>query len=638
MGEAVKKFKDESSATGMSQFKGVVDTVPVNVMYCDRNLVVTYINDQSKISFEKLAKYLPVSPERVLGAKIDIFHKNPEHQRKLLNNERNLPHKTVIQVGPEYLELLVCAVRDENDEYVGTSATWSIITEKLKADAELARTQNMMENAPVNVLFADRNFNVTYVNPKSKETLKKVEKFLPIPIDSVLGANIDVFHKNPSHQRNLLSNEKNLPHRAIINVGTEKLDLLVSPIRDGGGNFIGSMVTWDVVTEKLKSENTMAMMQSLVQNAPVNIMCADSNFNLVFMNPASANTLRKIEKSLAVPVDQMVGKNIDMFHKNPAVQRAIIGNYRALPHRAKIKVGTDTLDLNAAAMYDQAGNYIGPMVTWELITEKVILVRDLTEAAQQLAAASSQLNASATQMAGNSEETTGQANEAAAAAEEVSKGVEVVATNTEEMQASIKEIARNANEASTMSNETRSQANQTNAMIQKLGDSSKEIGNVVKVISSIAQQTNLLALNATIEAARAGDAGRGFAVVANEVKELAKQTATATEEITNKIGAIQGDSTNAVKAIGDIATSINRLNDIAGSIAASVEEQMATTNEVARVVGESNVGVQSIATNVKTVSTAAGQTAQGANQVLDAARGLQALAERLQSLVKRIEA
>ncbi|RZA21423.1 MAG: methyl-accepting chemotaxis protein, partial [Proteobacteria bacterium] len=245
------------------------------------------------------------------------------------------------------------------------------------------------------------------------------------------------------------------------------------------------------------------------------------------------------------------------------------------------------------------------------ITKMIELIKDLSDAANQLATSSSELNAAASEMSQNSARTNDQATAASNTSERVAKGVEEVATNTEEMQASIKEIARNANEASNMSSETKRQAISTNETIQKLGESSKEIGNVIKVISSIAQQTNLLALNATIEAARAGDAGRGFAVVANEVKELAKQTAKATEEITSKISAIQSDSSDAVKAISGIGHSIEKLNAIAGAIAASVEEQAATTSEVARVVRESNSGVQGITENVRSVSQAATQTSQG---------------------------
>jgi methyl-accepting chemotaxis protein len=270
------------------------------------------------------------------------------------------------------------------------------------------------------------------------------------------------------------------------------------------------------------------------------------------------------------------------------------------------------------------------------ITAMIELIKDLTDAANQLAASSNELNAAASEMSQNSARTNDQATAASTTSERVAKGVEEVATNTEEMQASIKEIARNANEASNMSNETKRQAVSTNETIQKLGESSKEIGNVIKVISSIAQQTNLLALNATIEAARAGDAGRGFAVVANEVKELAKQTAKATEEITSKISAIQADSTDAVKAISGIGQSIEKLNAIAGAIAASVEEQAATTSEVARVVRESNSGVQGITENVRSVSQAATQASQGARQVMNSAQTLHELSGRLQSMVKSL--
>lgn len=274
------------------------------------------------------------------------------------------------------------------------------------------------------------------------------------------------------------------------------------------------------------------------------------------------------------------------------------------------------------------------------ITEQVNrmnVVQELAEAATQLAAASEELNASSTQMVQNSAQTNAQATSAAKSADDVSKGVLLVSTNTEQLQVAIKEISKNASEASTMTSMTKQEAHATNLTIQKLGESSKEIGNVIKVISSIAQQTNLLALNATIEAARAGDAGRGFAVVANEVKELAKQTARATEEITNKIGAIQGDSADAVKAILKIGSSIEKLNGISISIAASVEEQSATSEEVARVVRDSSVGVKGIAGNIKSVSEAAHHTSVGAEQIQDASRSLHDLASRLQQIVKRIK-
>ncbi|MEI8026895.1 MAG: methyl-accepting chemotaxis protein [Pseudomonadota bacterium] len=389
--------------------------------------------------------------------------------------------------------------------------------------------------------------------------------------------------------------------------------------------------------ERMAQEATVGRIQSMMDNIPINVMMADKDGTILYINPKSIQTLKTIEKDLPIPVEKILNHSFDVFHKNPAHQKKLVADDRNLPHEAKIKLGQNTLALLATAVYDNNRKYLGPMVTWEVVTDRLLLVQNVTEASRQLAAASAELNATATQLSGNAERSTSVANSTASASEEVSQGVRTVATNTEEMSASIKEIARNAAEASTTSATTLKQAQATNLTITALGQSSQEIGNVIKVISSIAQQTNLLALNATIEAARAGDAGRGFAVVANEVKELAKQTAKATEDITSKITGIQKESTGAVEAVAAIGHTIEKLNGIAGAIAASVEEQAATTNEVSRVVQESAKGVLNITDNVKIVSQSASETLVGANQVLTAAKSLSDLATRLDELVKKIQ-
>ncbi|MBI3682756.1 MAG: MCP four helix bundle domain-containing protein, partial [Acidobacteria bacterium] len=240
--------------------------------------------------------------------------------------------------------------------------------------------------------------------------------------------------------------------------------------------------------------------------------------------------------------------------------------------------------------------------------------------ATTLASSSEELTAVSQQMAGNAEETATQANVVSAASEQVSKHVASVASASEQMQASIREISKNANESARVAKNAVSVAHSTNETVKKLGESSQEIGDVIKVITSIAQQTNLLALNATIEAARAGEAGKGFAVVANEVKELAKQTAKATEDISQKIAAIQGDTKGAVKAIEEIGTIINQINDISSSIASAVEEQTATTNEIGRSVTEASKGVGDIAKNIGGVAVAAKGTTQGANDTQKASQ------------------
>ena len=252
-----------------------------------------------------------------------------------------------------------------------------------------------------------------------------------------------------------------------------------------------------------------------------------------------------------------------------------------------------------------------------------------------LAGASEELNKVSQSMGSSADETATQASVVSAAAEQVSNNVQTVATGADEMGASIKEIAKNTAEATRVASSAVRTAETTNETISKLGQSSAEIGQVIKVITTIAQQTNLLALNATIEAARAGEAGKGFAVVANEVKELAKETAKATEDISRKIEAIQGDTNGAVSAIGQISQVIGQISDIQTTIASAIEEQSATTNEIGRTLAEAAKGSTDISKNIGGVAEAARATTVGAMDTSKSAQSLEKMAAELRTLVSQ---
>jgi methyl-accepting chemotaxis protein len=260
-------------------------------------------------------------------------------------------------------------------------------------------------------------------------------------------------------------------------------------------------------------------------------------------------------------------------------------------------------------------------------------VQTMEQTAEALSTSAAHLTGVSSSIAGGTGEASTQADFVADAAQEVSRNVQTLAAGTEEMSASIREIAQNASDAAKVASQAVQAADSTNQAVSRLGESSVEIGNVLKLITSIAGQTNLLALNATIEAARAGEAGKGFAVVANEVKELAQETARATEDISGRVDAIQTDTASAVAAIGEIGQIIAQINDYQLTIASAVEEQTATTNEMSRNVADAAAGSAEIANNVADIAQANRTATERVGDASQSAAELSRISAEMRSLV-----
>jgi methyl-accepting chemotaxis protein len=291
---------------------------------------------------------------------------------------------------------------------------------------------------------------------------------------------------------------------------------------------------------------------------------------------------------------------------------------------------TVTADLTS---HDEVGQ-MGDALDTAVVSLRAV-VHTIEGSAASVAGSAEELAANTQQIAAGAEETSAQAGVVSAAAEQVSRNVQTVAAGTEQMGASIREIAQNATEAARIAQGAVSAADASSVTIRRLGESSREIGTVVKAITGIAEQTNLLALNATIEAARAGEAGKGFAVVAGEVKELARETANATEDIARRVETIQLDTASAVEAIAGISEIILSISGYQQTIASAVEEQTATTNEISRSVTEAAAGSGEIAANIAGVAGAADMTTSSVTESQQGVADLARMSVELNSLVRQ---
>ncbi|RCS56029.1 PAS domain-containing protein [Bremerella cremea] len=552
---------------------------------------------------------------------------------------------------------------------------------------ELSLARAMSESSPINIMMADTDLIITYVNPASLATLQGLADHLPCKPEEVVGQGLDIFLESADEQCRSISNPQNLPLRTSVRIGDQTADLLISAIYDEAGTYLGPMVTWEVSTENQSQELDATDKSAIVENAPVNILVANLDGIITYVNPASVRAFNSIEHVLPIPVEEIVGASYDIFHTNPAYQRRLLADSSNLPIETQIELEGEYIELQATALFDASDNYVGPMVTWKLITEQVNakqaeelraeqdrqqqefllanvdsilrvveaaaegdlsqrinlesddaigalaggidrMIADLRDILSQVVDSGMQFAEGASVIAENSQDLAQGAHTQSAAVEEMSASIE-------ELTRSIDTVKDNAGEANRMAADTSHMAQEGGHAVQKsieamelIKTSSEQISEIIQVISEIASQTNLLALNAAIEAARAGEHGLGFAVVADEVRKLAERSSEAAKEISSLIK----ESTQRVQ---DGATLSEQTGAALEKIIAGVGSTASKISEIAMATVEQAQNANEVAGAIQQVSYVTEQSSAASEEMASSSEELGTQATMLRELVSR---
>ncbi|NQZ79764.1 MAG: PAS domain-containing protein [Colwellia sp.] len=699
-------------------------------MMIDRDFLITYANPatfailtEHEKTFAEVFPGFKADAEAVMGTCIDVFHKNPEHQRKLLADESNLPYLTDINVAHLTFSLNVTAVKDAQDNYIGNALEWQDVTNLRAQENKAVQLQGAIDQSGTPTMMVDRDFLITYANKATLELLAKHEatfaKVFPgfrADAESVMGTCIDTFHKNPAHQRKLLDDVRNLPWQTDIDVADLTFALNVTAIVDANGNYIGNSLEWQDVTEARIKSVAVGRLSSTMEGMTTNVMMADIKGNIVYANPAVKTMLRRREATLrsvlpAFSVDTMVGTNFDTFHKNPAHQQNLLGNPANLPYTTEIKVAGLTFQLVAMALNDEEGNHVGTGVQWIDLTEErdaqsqienlindatagkldsrieteeyegfmkalgdninglmnavVEPINDAIEVAQALSegdltntmdgeyggeflALATAMNGSIEKLSDMVGEIRGASNNVFDTSRELAEGnselshrtesqassLEETASAMEELTSTVQQNAENSSEASKLSKSVMEKASSGGGVVKNaivamsdINKSSKKIADIIGVIDEIAFQTNLLALNAAVEAARAGEQGRGFAVVAAEVRNLAQRSAGAAKEIKGLIN-------DSVEAVGQGTKLVDETGQTFTELVTAIEEVGKMISDIDNAGKEQAAGISEVSAAVSQMDE---MTQQNAALVEEATASSKSMEEQSQALLEQVD-
>lgn len=378
-----------------------------------------------------------------------------------------------------------------------------------------------------------------------------------------------------------------------------------------------------------------ARLSAMIEHTTDNIMFADNDRNLIYMNPASMKSFRSLAHLLPCKPEEMIGMCIDNFHKDPESIRKFLEEPGNFPHKTKLALGDEVISQTVFAVFDNRGKRMGTMANWKLTTEEERLQKSINETSVLITVSSEDLSLSSQEMRKNAAQTTKQAENVAAISDNTNKNVQSVAAAAEQLYLTANDISKHVKNAQETTEKAVLMADAMNATIGKLNGTNMEIEKVIQVISAIAEETNLLALNAMIEAARAGKAGKGFAVVANEVKSLATETAKATEEIREQISGIQNNTKEAVESIDSISGIIKQNNETVMSIATAMEEQVMTIEGISQNMTEAAEGMGEVVREADAILNAALENKKGADNIEASARQFSIMSDHFVGLTNR---
>ena len=710
-----------------------LEVCQANVMVADNDFNIRYMNESVRDMMQRnearLREAIPGFDARnLVGMNVDTFHKNPSHQRRLVSG-LNTAYKTNLTLNGLTFGLIATPIMSEKGERIGTVVEWYDKTAELAKQAaeekiagENARIAQALRICDTSVMMADTDLNIVYMNDAvvrmMREADSELKKVIPAFDSSrLLGANVDMFHKNPAHQRKMLANLRE-PYNTNIKIGTLTFGLIATPVNDDKGNRLGTVVEWKNKTielakaeqERRVSEENLRVRQAL-DNVTTNAMIADRDGQIVYMNKSVREMLQVAESDIRKEMPhfdsgKLLGANFDRFHKNPAHQRRLLENLTST-YTAQISLGGRTFRLVANPVMDEAGGRIGTVVEWADRTEEVRTEREidhlvssaaggnLTVRLEEAGKSGFMLNLSkglnslmnATEQVvtdtirvldalahGNLNERiereyqgsfgklksdanatvdrlidiiTGiveSANAVSNGADEIAQGnsdlsqrteeqassLEETASSMEEMTSAVRQSSENAKEANTLAMLARDKAAKGGEVVAHavaamgaINTSSKKIADIISVIDEIAFQTNLLALNAAVEAARAGEQGRGFAVVAGEVRNLAQRSAGAAKEIKELIRDSVGkvdDGTRLVNESGEtlrgIVDSVQKVSSMIQEITAAALEQTSGIEQVNTAIAQMDEMTQQNAALVEEASAAGEALSEQARQLM----------------------